>query len=362
MLYFSAHKAQVVVSSITLWMTSIILIGCLEVPSLRDQASSSDQGPSGALDETRDQSMSCDEHEARREGECHDASLDLDLPDVETLDAALTCEFDHSACQDALVNDQDLGVVNPTDFINTKSVLLERNGTMTADDLPLYIFDRVEDDQSDTDAWTISFYFKNDGSGAPHQSIMYYRDDREDELHIGVHLYRVGQDGPRHLLLSYGSNSSYLRVQASREIVKEQWHHVMLTYEGEPMRPQVEVADRAKIFIDGVEDELTPVDLGTSYRASNPGFKVGQYHPDLATAAGAQIDEIALWDSDQSMNIEQIYHNGSPRDLRLLTSKPSHWWRMGDGDQDSALNDQVGSVVLQMSANMGDRNLVDDVP
>ena len=354
-MYFSSHKTRVMVSLITLWMTSVILTGCLEVPSLRYQASSSTQDLGEVADETRDRSVSCEEYEAGREGECPDGDVDSALPDVETPDATLTCDIDHGACL-------DLSMVTPTDFTNTTSLQLNRDSTLIADELPSRVFGRAGDDPSDTDAWTISFYFNNDGSGASSQSIMYYRDDREDGLHIAVHLYRLRQDGIPRILLSYGIGSSDLRVQASREIISGQWYHVMLTYEGEAMRPQVGVADRIKIFINGVEEELSSVGLGTNYSVDEPGFKVGQYHPSLAAVGGAKIDEIALWESDQSMNIDQIYHNGSPRDLRLLTSRPAHWWRMGDEDQIPTLSDQVGAVTLQMSEDLKERNLVNDVP
>ena len=42
------------------------------------------------------------------------------------------------------------------------------------------------------------------------------------------------------------------------------------------------------------------------------------------------VDEVAVWDSDQSSNKESIYNSGVPADISSLN--PTHWWRMGDND------------------------------
>ena len=49
-------------------------------------------------------------------------------------------------------------------------------------------------------------------------------------------------------------------------------------------------------------------------------------HPSYAYAG--LIDEVAMWDSDQTTNLASI--SGEPSNLGTLT--PLHWWRMGDND------------------------------
>lgn len=40
------------------------------------------------------------------------------------------------------------------------------------------------------------------------------------------------------------------------------------------------------------------------------------------------IDEVAVWNSDQSANVSTIYNSGVPNDLTSLS--PISWWRMGE--------------------------------
>ena len=43
---------------------------------------------------------------------------------------------------------------------------------------------------------------------------------------------------------------------------------------------------------------------------------------------GGLIDEVAIWDSDQSSNLSTIYNSKVPADLTALS--PLSWWRMGE--------------------------------
>ena len=76
-----------------------------------------------------------------------------------------------------------------------------------------------------------------------------------------------------------------------------------------------------------------------------------------------RVDELAVWDSDQSSNISDIYNSGSVKDFDTLTDKPLHWWRMGDGDTFPNLVDSgtVGNCVFVMN-NMTSADIVNDVP
>ena len=76
---------------------------------------------------------------------------------------------------------------------------------------------------------------------------------------------------------------------------------------------------------------------------------------------GARIDEVALWGSDQSGNIADIYNSGNPHDLSELTTSPDHWWRMGDGDTFPNILDNVGNAHFVMY-NMTAADIVTDAP
>ena len=73
------------------------------------------------------------------------------------------------------------------------------------------------------------------------------------------------------------------------------------------------------------------------------------------------VSDIALWDSNQSANVADIYNSGITHDLSLLASAPTHYYRMGDGDTFPILQDSVGSLDLTMF-NMTDADIVNDAP
>jgi len=49
------------------------------------------------------------------------------------------------------------------------------------------------------------------------------------------------------------------------------------------------------------------------------------------------VDEVAVWNSDQSANASTIYNGGVPNDISSLS--PISWWRCGDGDTAPTLTD-----------------------
>jgi hypothetical protein len=102
------------------------------------------------------------------------------------------------------------------------------------------------------------------------------------------------------------------------------WHHVMAVSSGTAYN----------LYVDGSAETLTnsnndgtwfgdltglnSSDIGAHVRSS-----VGNYYNGL-------IDELAIWDSDQSSNISTIYNSGTPGNLSSLS--PNHWYRMGDNN------------------------------
>ena len=53
-----------------------------------------------------------------------------------------------------------------------------------------------------------------------------------------------------------------------------------------------------------------------------------------------KIDEVALWNSDQSSNISTIYNGGTPNDLSSLS--PLTWWRFEEGSGTTAIDSGTG--------------------
>ena len=77
---------------------------------------------------------------------------------------------------------------------------------------------------------------------------------------------------------------------------------------------------------------------------------------------GCKVDEVAVWGSDQSANISDIYNSGNTFDLSTLTTGPDHWWRMGDGDTYPVLQENIGGVAHFVMYNQTAQNIVTDAP
>lgn len=91
------------------------------------------------------------------------------------------------------------------------------------------------------------------------------------------------------------------------------WNHVLYVYDGTTL-----------------EGFLNGVSIGSvtaSYSTSTESLKFGHMIPSV-TYAEANIDEVALFYSDESANVSTIYNGGVPNDLTSLS--PFSWWRMGE--------------------------------
>ncbi len=78
------------------------------------------------------------------------------------------------------------------------------------------------------------------------------------------------------------------------------------------------------------------------------------------------LDEVAVWNSDQSSNVSSIYSSGVPNNLNDLSTPPTAWIRMGEhGTWDGAkwtLIDQGTSSNNAESVNMVEADRETDVP
>jgi hypothetical protein len=118
------------------------------------------------------------------------------------------------------------------------------------------------------------------------------------------------------------------------------------------------------MFINGVNQATTGTNNNFGYTGAINGtvLQVGKSGQNQYLR-GVNLDELAIWSSDESLNIADIYNSGTPSDLSLLTSSPVHWWRMGDGDTFPFLFDSgsAANCIFQM-LNMTSADIVNDVP
>lgn len=72
------------------------------------------------------------------------------------------------------------------------------------------------------------------------------------------------------------------------------------------------------------------------------------------------LDEVAIWNSDQTSNLSTIYNSGTPDDLSSLS--PVGWWRNGDGDNYDIITDHGSGGNDGTMTNMTSGDIVTDVP
>jgi len=166
----------------------------------------------------------------------------------------------------------------------------------------------------------------------------------------------LSNTGNRIAFMTYNSDGSRpinTVVDASvADIDDGNWHHIFVVY------GNTTDTNSFKIYFDGdIAKQLTP--SLTGLRTASQPFEIAgtqSSYPDLF----GLVDEVAIWDSDQSANAIEIYNKGRPTDLTSYS--PLHWWRMGDGDTLRTLTDNgSGSIDLTMT-NMDSGDIVEDVP
>ena len=185
-----------------------------------------------------------------------------------------------------------------------------------------------------------------------------------------IELRQTNNSGQKRLRFRYGSNNNYLQLTtASSSIVAGTWQHIIITYDGgttgSSSGSMGAYYGRFSIVIDGVTQTTSNSNnnFGNTTALSGQNLRVGRYNNSGYMRSNCVVDELAIWDSDQSSNVSDIYNSGVPFDLSTLTNEPKHWWRMGDGDTYPNLQDNgTEANCVFVMYNMTSANIVNDVP
>ena len=262
--------------------------------------------------------------------------------------------------------------VSTPPFANTKSVQFNNNDYLGANAALLdATLGRSGNGSGSGDAWTIAFWFKAGTSNNQNQTVFYFgSNDVVNGNHIAVS-YNGDNSARRQLNFRYGSDNNYLLLKTAVGSVasSDGWQHIMLTYDGGTTGASSgslsSYYSRFKIFINGVQQTTTNshANFGNTTSLSGQNLRVGRYNAASYMRNTCKIDELAVWNSDQSANISDIYNSGTPFDLSTLTTGPRHWWRLGDGDTYPNIQDsgsQANCVFVMY--NMTSADIVSDVP
>lgn len=253
-------------------------------------------------------------------------------------------------------------------YANTKAIKFNNNDYMDATAStanPLY---RASNGTGATDAWTIVGWFQGGTNGNKEQTILSFGGNNENS-EGRVHLYWDASGGDKLLALEYGSKNNHLLLRTpDSSVVSGTYYQFIITYDGGTTGDdQNDLSDyygRFEIWIDGASQTLQTSNSNDGFTGEikDEVFRIGE-----AAWGGKHmrnnclLDEVALWDTDETANVSAIYNSGTTHDLNLLTSAPDHYWRMGDGDTFPLIEDNTGSLDFTMF-NMTAADIVNDVP
>jgi len=259
-------------------------------------------------------------------------------------------------------------VVSSSPFSDTKSIkfvsgdYLGANASLLDGELG-----RSGNGSGASDAWTVSWWFKAPTHSNNNQTMFYFGDN--DAANGGRIRMRFA-GSLNSMRFQYGSDNNNISWASANDVLpSEQWKHVMMTYDGGTTGSSSgslsNYYSRFRFFIDGSE-----VTSNGTFSQNNYGYtggidpdnlRIGREITGDSLKPNSYVDEVSVWDSDQSANISDIYNGGATHDLTLLNSAPAHYWHMGDEDTYPTLQDNVGSAHFVMY-NMTAADIVTDAP
>jgi len=213
-----------------------------------------------------------------------------------------------------------------------------------------------------SDAWSISMWVKPSTS-TTNQTFFYYGgDDLANEGRITLTQFQGNN-----LLFSYGSTSNYIAHVGVGNFPTGQWNHVLITYDGGLTgNASADVGNYITAFtfsINGVNgsSQAAHGNYGWTGNIIADKFRVGRLIGATTSAYvnGGSVNQVAIWDTDESANLSTIYNSGNTQDLSLLSSAPAHYYEIETSV--TTIPDLVGSANLT-GFNFSNTDLVTDTP
>lgn len=255
--------------------------------------------------------------------------------------------------------------VSTPPFSNTKSVQFNNQDYLGANaSLLSSVLGRAGNGVGSSDAWSVAFWVKP-STNASNQGVMLYGGVYTSGGAV-IDIRLVGNKDS--LWMRYGTTSNRLQLQTpDNSLPAGVWAHCLITYDGGTTGAGSgsvnDYYNRFNMFINGVSQTKTGTNNNYGYTDTIVGsvFTVGK-SGQSQSLRGVNLDEIAIWDSDQSSNVSDIYNSGIPFDLNTLTAKPKHWWPV-DGSTYPNLQD-IGTEAncTFVMYNMTSADIVSDVP
>jgi hypothetical protein len=218
----------------------------------------------------------------------------------------------------------------------------------------------------DGNAWTISMWVKPDTSNTGTQTLMVY--GAGDDYNGGA--ITLKQSGGTTLVLNYGTVYDNIILVAANSFVNNTWQHLMVTFDGGTTgslgTESGAYYSRFSLFVDGVSKFKIGVASNGGYSGNLSGavtadniFRIGRANNIHNNYFDGIINQVAIWDTDQTANLSTIYNSGAVQNLSLLAAAPAHYYEIESSV--TTIADIEGSATLT-GYNFVSGDLVTDAP
>ena len=254
--------------------------------------------------------------------------------------------------------------VTEISYTNSKSLQLDQSSNwLQGNPVNMTALERASN--GDGSAWTISMWVKPN-SNTSNQTLLVY--GAGDDYNGGA--ITLKQSGGTSLVLNYGTVYDNIIIVAGNSFVANTWQHVMVTFDGGTTgvvaNDSADYYSRFNVYIDGVLKSNVGVASNSGYDGvidgSNPSdniFRIGRASNVHNNYYGGIINQVAIWDTDESANLATIYNSGATQDLSQLASAPSNYYEIESSI--TTVSDVIGSADLT-GYNFSASDLVSDTP
>jgi hypothetical protein len=121
---------------------------------------------------------------------------------------------------------------------------------------------------------------------------------------------RIGIYTADTLQIKLGGSNVYLSESGGNDFVQDVWQHVLIVRDN---------SNNITAFRNGAS-------FGTSVSNSNTGTLDSIFRFNNTRYSSGNLDEVAIWNSDQSANVASIYNSGVPTTITGATA----YWKMGE--------------------------------
>ena len=226
--------------------------------------------------------------------------------------------------------------INVTEAAYTNSKSLDLDGStnwLQGNPISMTALERATN--GDGNGWTISMWVKPDTSNTGNQTLLVY--GAGDDYNGGA--ITLKQNGGTSLVFNYGTVYDNIILVNGNSFVNNTWQHVMITFDGGTTGTNPNLATdyygRFNIYIDG--SQITPFGVASNsgydgaLSGANPSdniFRIGRQSNVHNNYYQGTINQVAIWDTDQSANVATIYNSGVAQDLSLLAVAPTHYYEI----------------------------------